>query len=62
MLKSLWLRLPSPGPSASEEQALARYFHDEGLHAELETLRAQREGAHSGYERILHAARSYFPA
>ena len=60
MLKSLWLRL---APSrASETRALARYFRDEGLHAELEALHAQGVSAQSGYERTLHAARSYLSA
>ena len=59
MLKSPWLKLPS-GPSASEERALARYFRDEGLHAELAALRARNEAAQPGIERILNAARSYF--
>ena len=55
MLKSLWLRL---APSrASGTRALARYFRDEGLHAELEALRV-----HSNYERSIHAARAYFSA
>ena len=62
MLKSLWLRLASPGPSATEERALARYFRDEGLHAELEWLRAQDGSARSAYERALYTAHSYFAA
>jgi hypothetical protein len=58
MLKSLWLRLlPS-----TEERALARYFRDEGLHAELQGLRAQDESAGSTYERALYNAHSYFAA
>jgi hypothetical protein len=62
MLKSLW-RKPSPsGPAAGEDRALALYFRDEGLHAELEALHAQRAGSESSYERIFHAARSYFIA
>ena len=62
MLKSLWRRLSPSGAGATAERDLARYFRDEGLHAEFELLRARRAGAHSGYERILHAARSYFTA
>ena len=62
MLKSLWRRLSPSGAGATAERDLARYFRDEGLHAELEMLRAQRERVHSGYERIHHAARSYFAA
>jgi hypothetical protein len=55
MLKFLWLRL---APSrASETRALARYFRDEGLHAELEAL-----CAHSHYERSAYAARAHFSA
>lgn len=62
MLKSLWLRLPSPGPGDTEERALARYFRDEGLHAELEWLRARNGEQKSDIERTLYAARSYFAA
>ena len=62
MLKSLWLRLTSPSPSVSEERALARYFRDEGLHVELEALRAQGAGTPAGHERMLYVARSYFAA
>ena len=62
MLKSLWLRLPSPGPSAPEERALARYFRDEGLHAELQRMRARNGEQQSDMERTLYAARSYFAA
>jgi hypothetical protein len=62
MLKSLWLRLPSPGPSATEERALARYLRDEGLHAELQRLRARNGEQHADMERTLYAARSYFSA
>ena len=62
MLKSLWLRLPSPGPGETEERALARYFRDEGLHAELQTLRTQDSGARAEYERTLYSAHSYFAA
>ena len=60
MLKSLWLRLSPSGPSAAEERALARYFRDEGLHTELEGLRARIGGAPADLERTLYAARSYF--
>lgn len=56
MLKSLWLKLASSGPSASEERALARYFRDEGLHAELDALRARSEASQSGFERMLYRA------
>jgi hypothetical protein len=66
MLKSLWLRLAPSGPTPSEERALARYFRDEGLHAELASYLAQsdvmRAGALHGHERMLYAARSYFAA
>lgn len=62
MLKSLWLRLSPSSPSATEEQALARYFRDEGLHTELAALRAQGADAPIDHERNLYAARSYFAA
>ena len=63
MLPSLWLRLTSSGPKSSDELALARYFRDEGLHAELEQLRSLDAGAiPAGHERVLYAARSYFAA
>jgi hypothetical protein len=61
MLKSLWRRF-SPSDLAAEERALARYFVDEGLHADLERLRARNGGAQAGLERTLYAARSYFSA
>jgi hypothetical protein len=62
MLKSLWRR-PSPsGAAAREEQALALYFRDEGLHAELEALSARRAAAQPGFERALHGAHWYFAA
>jgi hypothetical protein len=62
MLKFLWLRLPSPGPGATDERALARYFRDEGLHAELEGLRPRDESERSSYGRALYNAHSYFAA
>ena len=62
MLKSPWLRLLPSSPSASEERALARYFRDEGLHTELEALRARNASAEPGIERTLYAAHSYFAA
>jgi len=62
MLRSLWLRLTSSGPRPGEERALARYFRDEGLHAELQGLRAQGACASSTYERALYNAHSYFAA
>jgi hypothetical protein len=62
MLKSPWLRLLPSGPSPTEERALARYFRDEGLHAELQGLRAYDESASSTYERALYSAQSYFAA
>ena len=62
MLKFPWLRLSSPGPSATDDRALARYFRDEGLHAELEGLRARDESARSSYERVLYNAHSYSAA
>lgn len=56
MLKSLWLRL---APSrASEARALARYFRDEGLHAELDALRARQDEARSACERLLYEVHS----
>ena len=62
MLRCLWLRLTSSGPTPADERALARYFRDEGLHAELALHLAHEAGAASGHERILYAARSYFAA
>jgi hypothetical protein len=47
---------------SSEGLALARYFRDEGLHAELASFLASEACAASGHERILHAAHSYFAA
>jgi hypothetical protein len=47
---------------SSEGLALARYFRDEGLHAELVSFLASEARASSGYERILHVAHSYFAA
>jgi hypothetical protein len=65
MLKSLWRRFSPSNPlgslGAAEDRALARYFRDEGLHADLERLDAPR--AHDAeLERMLYAARSYFAA
>ena len=61
MLPSLWLRFTSSGPKSPDKLALARYFRDEGLHAELESLRSQGGGAiPMDHERMLYAARSYF--
>ncbi len=62
MLQSLWLRLTSSGPKSSEERALARYYRDEGLHAELALHLARDTGTPAGYERTLVAAHSYFTA
>ena len=62
MLPSPWLRLAPSGPLSSEGLALARYFRDEGLHAELVSFLASEARASSGYERILHVAHSYFAA
>ncbi len=66
MLPSLWLRLTSSGPTPSDERALARYFRDEGLHAELASQLAQlnelHAGSPAGLERTLYAAHSYFIA
>ena len=63
MLRSLWLRFASSGLGSSNELALARYYRDEGLHAELESLRSGARGAMlAGHERILYAAHSYFAA
>jgi hypothetical protein len=62
MLKSLWRR-PSPsGHAVREERALALYFRDEGLHAELEMLSARHAAAQPGFERALHGAHWYFAA
>jgi hypothetical protein len=63
MLPSLWRRLTALGPSSSDELALARYYRDEGLQVELESLRYR--GARAipvEHERMLYAARSYFAA
>lgn len=63
MLQSLWLRLTSSGPKSSDEQALACYYRDEGLQAELETLRHRGAGAIPvEHEKMLYIARSYFSA
>ena len=63
MLPSLWLRLTSSGPKSPDKLALARYYRDEGLHAEFESLRYQGGGAIPvDHERMLYAARSYFAA
>jgi hypothetical protein len=62
MLKFPWLRLLPSGPGLTEDRALARYFRDEGLHAELEALHAQEAAARPAFERTLYAARSYFAA
>lgn len=63
MLPSLWLRLTSSGPRPPDKLALARYYRDEGLHAELEGLRSQGGGAIPlDHERMLYVARSYFAA
>jgi hypothetical protein len=62
MLKSLWHRLASSRPTPADERALARYFRDEGLHAELASFVASDARALSGHERILYAAHSYFAA
>jgi len=60
MLRSLWLRLTSSGPSPVDERALARYYRDEGLHAELASHLGRNPGTHNEQERMLYAARSYF--
>jgi len=62
MLRSLWLRLTSSGPSPEAERDLARYYRDEGLHADLAAQLAREVSNSSGQERILYAARSYFAA
>jgi hypothetical protein len=62
MLRSLWLRLASPGPWSAEERALARYYRDEGLHAELASHLARDAGTPAGLERMLYAAHSHFAA
>jgi hypothetical protein len=41
---------------------LARYYRDEGLHAELASHLARETGIDTAQERILYAARSYFAA
>jgi hypothetical protein len=60
MLPSLWRRFTSSGPVPADERALARYYRDEGLHAELELQDARDFVNPSGNERILYTARSYF--
>ena len=62
MLKSLWRRPSSSGPAAQEDRALALYFRDEGLHAELENLRVRHAAAQPGFERTMHGAHWYFAA
>lgn len=58
MLKSLWRRLSPSGASATAERDLARYFRDEGLHAELDALRARYDDARSACERMLYEVQS----
>jgi len=60
MLKSLWRRLAPSGPGAPDERALARYFRDEGLHADLASHEARDTGSLSGYERIPRSVDLYF--
>ena len=60
MLRSLWLRFTSSGPAPADERALARYYRDEGLHAELASHLARDVGHNIEQERMLYAARSYF--
>ena len=62
MLRSLWLKLTFSGPKSSEGRALARYFRDEGLHAELASHLARNAGSGSMHERIFYTAHSYFAA
>ena len=62
MLKSLWRRLSPSGAGATAERDLARYYRDEGLHAELELLHAQRVSEYPRCERSIHATRAYFSA
>jgi hypothetical protein len=62
MLKSLWRRLSGFGRDATDERALARYFRDEGLHAELAARHAWRAGSQSRYERLTHATRAHLAA
>jgi hypothetical protein len=62
MLKSPWRRPSPPGHAVREERALALYFRDEGLHAELEMLSARHAAALPGFERALHGAHWYFAA
>jgi len=62
MLRSLWLRFSPSGPAPWDERALARYYRDEGLHAELESHLARDIGKELEQERIAYAARSYFAA
>ena len=44
----------------AEERALARYYRDEGLHAELASHLTRNGGATVGHEKMLYAAHSYF--
>jgi hypothetical protein len=60
MLRSLWLRFTSSGPASADERALARYYRDEGLHAELASHLARDIDNHSSQDRIAYAVRSYF--
>jgi hypothetical protein len=60
MLQSLWLRLTSSGPKSSEDWALARYYRDEGLHAELALHVARDVDNQFKRDGALYAAHSYF--
>jgi len=62
MLRSLWHRLLYYWPEPSAGQALARFYRDEGLHAELASQHSRDGDAAAGHERTLYAAHSYFTA
>lgn len=62
MLSSLWRRLARSGRGDADEGALARYFRDEGLLADLNALHVRRAGSQSKYERLTHATRAHLAA
>lgn len=68
MLRSLWHRLLYYWPEPSAEQALARYYRDEGLHAELvshhshHSHHSRDRDAPAGQAKSLYGAHSHFTA
>ena len=60
MLQSLWRRFVAAGNRLPAEQCLARYFKNEGLHAELASHLVRRADPGSALERNFYAAHSYF--